>query len=447
MNTFWNFKIPFLIVVLCMLTIPCLGHDPIQIIGTGGSCFIGESGLDISEPVPDAGTEMGWWAVESEIGSSDPSKTIVVADPLNFYVDPDNFVGYTGNWYVLPGKTLGFTVIDPQLSLRIEDVTAGTDCTDGKIVKGHEIGFIINGNLYSADPGTPVSINMTGPAGNLNMTVLVTSASFHTGAVWDSKDLSGVYTIRAECNLNGMKDNYQISGQDIVGKTVSETRTITLVNPSDIGVFRSGQWILDYGIDGTVDRRFNYGLPTDTPLVGDFNNDGTMDIGVFRSGQWILDYGIDGTVDRRFFYGLPTDKPIVGYFHNDWETDIGVFRSGQWILDYGMDGTVDRRFNYGLPTDKPIVGYFNNDGITDIGVFRSGQWILDYGMDGVVDLRFNYGLPTDKPFVGFFNNDGKGDIGVFRSGQWILDYGMDGTVDRRFNYGLPTDIPIVGKLA
>jgi hypothetical protein len=446
MNTFWNFKIPFLIVVLCMLTVPCLGHDPIQIIGTGGSCYIGESGLDISEPVPAAGTEMGWWD-GPDIEHSAPSKTIVVADPLNFYVDPVNFVGYTGNWYVLPGKTLGFTVIDPQLSLSIEDVTAGKDCTDGKIVKGHEIGFIITGNLYSPDTGTPVSINMTGPAGNLNTTVLVTSASYHTGAVLDSGSLSGMNTIRAECNLNGMKDNYQISGQEIVGKTVSETRTITIVNPSDSGVFRSGQWILDYGMDGIVDRRFSYGLPTDKPVVADFNNDGIPDIGVFRSGQWILDYGTDGTVDRRFQYGLPTDSPLVGDFNNDGIRDIGVFRSGQWILDYGIDGTVDRRFNYGLPTDKPVKGDFNNDGIGDIGVFRSGQWILDYGINGIVDRRFQYGLPTDSPLVGDFNNDGIRDIGVFRSGQWILDYGIDGTVDRRFNYGLPTDFPIVGKLA
>ena len=164
---------------------------------------------------------------------------------------------------------------------------------------------------------------------------------------------------------------------------------------SDIGVFRSGQWILDYGIDGTVNRRFNYGLPTDIPVVGDFNNDGTTDIGVFRSGQWILDYGMDGTVNRRFYYGLPTDIPVVGDFNNDGTTDIGVFRSGQWILDYGIDGTVDRRFYYGLPTDTPVVGDFNNDGTTDIGVFRSGQWILDYGIDGTVNRRFYYGLPTD----------------------------------------------------
>jgi hypothetical protein len=99
--------------------------------------------------------------------------------------------------------------------------------------------------------------------------------------------------------------------------TTTKTGYVTVCTGiTGIGVFRSGQWILDYGMDGTVNRRFNYGLGTDTPLVGDFNNDGKTDIGVFRSGQWILDYGMDGTVNRRFNYGLGTDTPLVGDFNN-----------------------------------------------------------------------------------------------------------------------------------
>ncbi len=77
---------------------------------------------------------------------------------------------------------------------------------------------------------------------------------------------------------------------------------------------------------------------------------------MFSSGQWILDYGINGIVDHRFQYGLGTDKPLVGDFNNDRQTDVGIFRSGQWILDYGINGVVDRRFQFGQGTDIPIVG-------------------------------------------------------------------------------------------
>ena len=37
---------------------------------------------------------------------------------------------------------------------------------------------------------------------------------------------------------------------------------------SSSGVFRKGQWILDYGINGVVDRRFQFGMGTDVPIVG-----------------------------------------------------------------------------------------------------------------------------------------------------------------------------------
>jgi len=219
---------------------------------------------------------------------------------------------------------------------------------------------------------------------------------------------------------------------------------------NSIGVFRSGQWIMDYAIDGTVNSRFDFGAATDTPILGDFNNDGKMDSGVCRPNdwrnEWILDYGMDGTANRRFNYGYAGDTCLVGDFNNDGKMDSGVVHNGQWIFDYGMDQTSDRDwFNYGLATDKPLVGDFNNDGKTDIGVFRSGEWILDYGIDGTVNRRFNFGISNDKPLVGDFNNDGKTDIGVFRSGQWILDYSMDGTVNRRLNFGIATDIPVTGK--
>jgi PKD repeat protein len=192
-----------------------------------------------------------------------------------------------------------------------------------------------------------------------------TSTGSPTSRIWDFGDGNTTdATAQNPVHTYWLKRSFNVSltvyKTGAPSNTTMKVRYIKVTNMTDSGVYRSGQWILDYGIDGTVDRRFYYGLPNDTPVVSDFNNDGTTDIGVFRSGQWILDYGIDGTVDRRFYYGLPNDTPVVSDFNNDGTTDIGVFRSGQWILDYGIDGIVDRRFNYGVPNDTPVVGDFNN---------------------------------------------------------------------------------------
>jgi len=199
--------------------------------------------------------------------------------------------------------------------------------------------------------------------------------------------------------LNNVDVNSSLSGKVLKGGRLNAYKSVASIARTQIGVYRSSQWILDYGIDGTVDRRVSFGTATDVPVVGDFNNDGTMDIGVYRSGQWILDYGIGGTVDRRVSFGTATDVPVVGDFNNDGTMDIGVYRSSQWILDYGIGGTVDRRVSFGTATDVPVVGDFNNDGTMDIGVYRSGQWILDYGIGGTVDRRLSFGIATDTPIV------------------------------------------------
>ncbi len=318
---------------------------------------------------------------------------------------------------------------------------------------GHTVDFLYQG--LGNDANLPFAYTLTA----VNVPVPAPSTAWSTIAITPGYGISGHARAATVTVPAGAFESLRTGSYDIylMGTTANndvvalDQRTVRVVSSyeagTDIGVFRSGQWILDYGIDRVVDRRFQYGLPTDKPVVGDFNNDGITDIGVFRSGQWILDYGMDRVVDRRLQYGLPTDKPVVGDFNNDGITDIGAFRYGEWILDYGMDRVVDRRLRYGMANDIPLVADFNNDGTTDIGVFRNGhgiQWILDYSMDTVVDLRFHYGTLDDKPVVGDFNNDGITDIGVVRSGKWILDYGMNIVVDRRFQYGLPTDIPLVG---
>ncbi len=121
---------------------------------------------------------------------------------------------------------------------------------------------------------------------------------------------------------------------------------------ADIGVFRSGQWLWQITGGATVDEKF--GEPGDLPVVGDWDADGRDDVGVFRAGSWILRYlnvqkapkvsnGVVVTMVPEakaavltFPFGLPTDIPVVG----DWDADgidtPGVVRDrAQWILSSG----------------------------------------------------------------------------------------------------------------
>ena len=241
MKALWNYKIPIFVVFLCLLTAPCLAHDPIAIIPIGGTVGIGESGLDISQIVPIPGTSIGWWVSPDASGA--PAFLTTVKDPLNFFVDPSIFVAYTGIWYVVTeentaDKSSFFYIQDPLIGLSIEDANTGTIISDGEIVQGDEIGFVINNNFFS-DPGTPISIIVRSPDGKYYTTLVneagiktqlngiaVNANPFHTGAIWDPLNKAyapGVYTVRAEITVNGMNDNY-----NVIGKTISATHTVTI---------------------------------------------------------------------------------------------------------------------------------------------------------------------------------------------------------------------------
>lgn len=281
-------------VFLCILTAPCLAHDPIAIIGIGGTVGIGESGLDISQIVPIPGTTIGWWVSPDASGA--PAFSTTVKDPLNFFVDPSIFVGYTGIWYVVTDentadKSSFFYIQDPLIGLSIEDANTGTIISDGEIVQGDEIGFVINNNFFS-DPGTPISIIVRSPDGKYYTTLVneagiktqlngiaVNANPFHTGAIWDPLNKAyapGVYTVRAEITLNGMSDNY-----NVVGKTVSATHTVTIPStlPPKLVAPKASFTTDKTKGPAPLTVRFTDASKGTAPLnyAWDFNNDGISD--------------------------------------------------------------------------------------------------------------------------------------------------------------------------
>ncbi len=276
----------------------------------------------------------------------------------------------------------------------------------------------------------------------------------------------------------------QAYANNVVGRTYGNDVTFAaIVTTTKIGIFRSGNWYLDYpgtgswvGCGTTVitDRCYNFGLSSDVPVTGDWNASGFTKIGVFRNGNWYFDINGDGawdTGDAAYAFGEAGDITVVGDWNGDGTTKIGVFRNGTWYLDYlgtgvwvgcGTTPTTDRCYNFGMAGDIPVVGDWNGDGTTKVGVFRNGAWYLDYPGTGVwvgcdttptTDRCYNFGMAGDIPVVGDWNGDGTPKVGVFRNGAWYLDYPGTGvwvgcdttpTTDRCYNFGMAGDIPVVG---
>ncbi|MEI7856064.1 MAG: MEMAR_RS02690 family S-layer glycoprotein [Methanomicrobiales archaeon] len=280
------------------------------VINQGATVFIGEQGLNLTyvlnQALPIGGTvpnldtttpvntTIGWWASAAQIGSSAPTRTIdlgVGTSPRykDMTVAQSDFVGFTGNWYVLNGTSAVNTatgyisVADPSLVLAVWDFTpvAPTDVTGKSVPQGEKLGFQINTNMYPALDGTKrfnpmettqamfptvatdgyITIKVKDANGATYSALYINNngvaiASFSllkqyvntqpwylgTSTVYWQTDATdnnnqylypvGTYSAWAESTLNSMKDNYKNAGADYTGKTVSPVGTVTLVSDS-----------------------------------------------------------------------------------------------------------------------------------------------------------------------------------------------------------------------
>ena len=100
----------------------------------------------------------------------------------------------------------------------------------------------------------------------------------------------------------------------------------------------------------------------------------TSKVGVFRNGAFYLrNSNTVGGADLAFGYGLPTDIPVIGDWNGDGIDTVGIYRNGAFYLrNSNTVGVADLAFGYGLPTDIPVIGDWNGDGIDTVGVYRNG---------------------------------------------------------------------------
>ena len=166
------------------------------VINQGATIFIGEEGLNVTHamnqarfpnsvtPVgyPDAdqdlltlagaygpSTAIGWWASAADLYVTSPSRMIDLGVNKRYVlmsVAPADFVGYTGNWYLLNGdrtrpywpdmsgqSSQVFNVQDPTLDIKIWDFNQNNDVTGKSVPQGEKLGFRIDTNMYPALDG------------------------------------------------------------------------------------------------------------------------------------------------------------------------------------------------------------------------------------------------------------------------------------------------------
>ena len=157
------------------------------VINQGATIFIGEQGLNVTHAMnqawyrslPPEGTivgtpfqnntfpnltAIGWWGSAVDLYTTFPSKTIDLGVNRRYAqmtVAPADFVGYTGNWYLLnPNGTrpignngdasMVFAVADPALDIKIWDFNQNADVTGSSVPQGELLGFRIDTNMYPA---------------------------------------------------------------------------------------------------------------------------------------------------------------------------------------------------------------------------------------------------------------------------------------------------------
>jgi len=258
-------------------------------INQSATLFIGEEGLNLTHALNQAAgatdingiptlTNIGWWGSPSSVGVSAPDAIVALSSRYrSMLIDPDTFVGRTGNWYLLDGgmnplTPAIFAVADPALDIRVWDFDHSTDVTGSSITQGTRLGFRIDTNMNQVvsnrSPLTPatdgfIDISVKNESGVIMTTLYNDSTSvgaaragphtilanyvniqpfywgspsgysWATGALNDSTPVypPGTYTITATSTLHNMLDNYRTSGGTAyTGKTVSLTRSVTIAS-------------------------------------------------------------------------------------------------------------------------------------------------------------------------------------------------------------------------
>jgi hypothetical protein len=389
-------------------------------------------------------------------------------------------VGQSGNW------TCDSSVVLPEG--QIELVVNATDPA-GNTSTDASFSFTVDTSIVDTIPPTVSSLVRAGQnpttASTVDYTVVFSEPVTGVDASDFSLSTTGSITGESIANVSGSGTTYTVTVNtgtgtgtlglgipfgatinDLAGNllgnlpyTSGEVYTIGTViltfERETVGVFRRADvaWFLrNSNTSGAPDISTNYGIPTDYPVVGDWDGNGTTTIGVYRNGVFYLSNSNSlSSADIVFAFGAPGDQPIAGDWDNDGIDTVGLYRSSTVtfsLRNSNSAGAPDVSFTFGNPGDVAIAGDWDGDHFDTVGVYRPSDGTLFFkntNTTGFADLAFIYGLAGDKPLTGDWNNDGVDTIGVYRNGTFYLrNSNATGFADFVVTLTTPGDLPVAG---
>ncbi len=225
----------------------------------------------------------------------------------------------------------------------------------------------------------------------------------------------------------------------------------------------TGRWFL-YDPDTTDTTSFYFGIPGDTPLMGDWDCDGVDTPGAYRESAayvYLRNSNSTGIGDLAYFFGIPGDIPVAGDFNGDGCDTVSIYRPSEskfYItnqLGSSDQGFVaEYSFYFGIPGDRPFTGDFNGDGQTDVGLHRVTTGLVYYRFTldtGIADSTLYWGAPGDAIIAGRWavsGVPGEDTLGLFRpasSTVYLRFENSQGFADFSIAYGSPQMRPVAGR--
>ena len=239
----------------------------------------------------------------------------------------------------------------------------------------------------------------------------------------------------------------------------SEFASAAIEGDPDVALFDpgNGQWHLRYRDGFAVS--FYYGVPGDTPLMGDWDCDGTDTVAMYRESTGFIYYRNTndfGVADGEFFFGVPGDMPIAGDWDNDGCDTFGIYRDGKVFLRNSLDtGFADMEFFFGVPGDRPFAGDFTGDGTDTIGLYRESAGLVYFthnlptGTVATTDGEFFYGIPSDRIIADDWDLDGDDSVGIYRPSDgkfYLSNENVFGAADVIVAHGQGSWLPTGGDM-